>query len=700
MPFFGFFYPFTLFQLYAIANIRHNMAEDNGAARSLFLAALMITSVMTGILFFGIEDEGVNRAPTIDSDVPDSMIIGELDTINITVFDEEMGGLSLLITLNDEQVNNDLDSNGNASLDISHLDVGSHVIRVVATDSLGQDSAFTKVFSINHPPESNTAVSITPETLEISKGGTAPISGIVIHDYVDTCSLRWSSGDISESSLGLPISDTGSFELELSNIQENTTLSMEATCGLWAETSSVVTTKITVIQEIVTGCTDSEATNYNDDAEEDDGSCEYETEPEPVLGCMDQNALNYDEDATEDDGSCVYDEEPVDNSTGSKAWWEKVLLCDSTEQVIPIDDYNTTESDNHICQLSFEIGDSEIVIQSNGIPNHDLESGPGCCTSEQNLEWTIPLNPVNQTGCEPSISTDGCTMAPERDSVAFSVNGVPIFGPEDAPGGDAVAGQEGAYEEDRQHIWLGICHGHSGPGGAYHYHADANCAHWHPDEENNQTWRDYSIDSSRTLSRHSDIVGFAFDGYPIYGFVGWDEEGNISEMKSSYRLKDGETGYNGIIDYEYVQGLGDLDSCNGHFGATPDHPDGIYHYHSTWENGEGGIGFPYFINCYRGEVSIDDARGDNNGGGDDDCSGYGETWGPGIGPPPAGCGGGGQGGQNGQSSEISGTIGDIIGTEPPRGELLGLLILAVVSVRVLASLPISPNRADKAVLYQ
>ena len=127
-------------------------------------------------------------------------------------------------------------------------------------------------------------------------------------------------------------------------------------------------------------------------------------------------------------------------------------------------------------------------------------------------------------------------MAPERDAVALAVNGIPIFGPEDGPGGDAVAGHEGEYEEDRQHIWLGICHGHSGPGGAYHYHADANCAHWHPDEETNQTWRDYSIDSSRSLSEHSPIVGFAFDGYPIYGFIGWNEEGNVSEMKSSYRL--------------------------------------------------------------------------------------------------------------------------------------------------------------------
>jgi len=112
-------------------------------------------------------------------------------------------------------------------------------------------------------------------------------------------------------------------------------------------------------------------------------------------------------------------------------------------------------------------------------------------------------------------------------------------------------------------------------------------------------------------------------------------------MKSSYQLKPGETGYNGIDDYEYVDGLGDLDVCNGHFGPTPDFPQGIYHYHSTIENGLGEMGFPYFLICYHGEVPNSEGEGP-------DCSGHGETWGPGIGPPPDGCGGG--GGPPGQQS--------------------------------------------------
>ena len=63
------------------------------------------------------------------------------------------------------------------------------------------------------------------------------------------------------------------------------------------------------IIEPIFGCTDSEAENYDSQATEDDGSCEYEEpepEPEPVLGCTDESAMNYDSNATEDDGSCEF----------------------------------------------------------------------------------------------------------------------------------------------------------------------------------------------------------------------------------------------------------------------------------------------------------------------------------------------------------------------------------------------------------
>jgi len=48
---------------------------------------------------------------------------------------------------------------------------------------------------------------------------------------------------------------------------------------------------------------DEAATNYDSEAKEDDGSCEYEEE---VEGCTDSTATNYNALATVDDGSCTY----------------------------------------------------------------------------------------------------------------------------------------------------------------------------------------------------------------------------------------------------------------------------------------------------------------------------------------------------------------------------------------------------------
>ena len=75
------------------------------------------------------------------------------------------------------------------------------------------------------------------------------------------------------------------------------------------------------------------------------------------------------------------------------------------------------------------------------------------------------------------------------------------------------------------------------------------------------------------------------DGHRIYGLWGYDDQMNVVEMKSSYKLKEGETGYNGIDDYVYVQGRPPRRATV--IGPTPEFPDGTYHYHSTMMNGEG-----------------------------------------------------------------------------------------------------------------
>ena len=282
---------------------------------------------------------------------------------------------------------------------------------------------------------------------------------------------------------------------------------------------------------------------------------------------------------------------------------QDVWLCQKNE--INIQDFSTDSKDNLTCQVSIEYTEKEVIISANGIPNHSIESGVGCCASNQNSTWYIPLFP------EEAISK---TMAPDRGPVAVTVTGVAIYGPEEGPGGDAVALEYEYFVEDRQPIDLGICGGHSGPGGEYHYHFDSNCIHWHADVSSTSVegWLNGYSQTAPILNKlnikeissdnkyHSPIIGFAFDGYPIYGSLGWDENETVKEITSSYRLKEGTNGYNGIEDYEYIDGLGDLDECNGRLSPTPHSPEGIYHYHTTLRNGNGDLGFPYFLLCYHG----------------------------------------------------------------------------------------------------
>ena len=60
-----------------------------------------------------------------------------------------------------------------------------------------------------------------------------------------------------------------------------------------------------IVSDIVPGCTDYTAENYNPNANYDIGICEYIV----IAGCMDELACNYNSLAEEDDGSCVLAEE-------------------------------------------------------------------------------------------------------------------------------------------------------------------------------------------------------------------------------------------------------------------------------------------------------------------------------------------------------------------------------------------------------
>ncbi|MGB1421609.1 MAG: YHYH protein [Poseidonia sp.] len=492
----------------------------------------------------------------------------------------------------------------------------------------------------------------------IDNGSTIAILGDVEHAHPDeiTVTMRFDE----DVSISTQPNTEGAWSLSVQSSSERVYLNITATHDLEDTTSETTFIEINrTTTENETNQTDNGTGNQTNNGT-DDGSNNgtgNQTGNNTNNGTDDNtgnNTGNETDNGTDDPQDPT---QPTYDPTDMGQFWLDVFRCQTGQNITQVDDLSTTAVETHECSVSITMNETHITIVTNGLPDHDFESTLACtqandCTRAQNYEWVIPRSPANDTSgghdstnCPEANGDFECAAA--LGEVAIAINGVPFYGPEDGPGGDAVASQHGVYEEDRQPIELGVCHAHNGQGGTFHYHADANCLHWHPGD--GETMLDYDISTPAAVAQntangsHSAVIGVSMDGYPIYGLWGYDDQMNIVEMKSSYKLKEGETGYNGIDDYEFVGGLGHLDVCNGHFGPTPEFPDGIYHYHSTMVNGEGDMGFPYFLLCYHGETFLDE------GGNGADCSGFGETWGPGIGPPPPGC----EGGPGGQLSEVT-----------------------------------------------
>ncbi len=202
-----------------------------------------------------------------------------------------------------------------------------------------------------------------------------------------------------------------------------------------------------------------------------------------------------------------------------------------------VKDSNKDGIDN--IQLSY---DSQfLIMKSQGYPNHPTAIFPNSDNPNsirvQQFTFRLPL--------EPKLA-DHITRVP-MGPIGTALNGVVFFNPFEAGGMNAVEG----YSE----VWLDSCCGHPAPGGVYHYHKYPSCV------------KSPFADDGK---QHSPVIGFAFDGFPVYG--PYEESGLMAK------------------DLKAGSGRA-LDVCNGHRDDSRG-----YHYHVTPGR------FPYILGGYVGVV--------------------------------------------------------------------------------------------------
>jgi hypothetical protein len=234
-------------------------------------------------------------------------------------------------------------------------------------------------------------------------------------------------------------------------------------------------------------------------------------------------------------------------------------------------------------RVEISVEDGYRYIRANGIPDHPTgrfpnQSNPNAI-APQEYAFRVPAAPMSANRMTP------VGLRP----FGVAINGVP-FDPNAAEfwGRDPEFGWQ--FEALGPAVDLGLDHnnGHVQPGGAYHYHG--------------MPW---ALVQMLNTSYGMVLIGYAADGFPIYALHGHEKPNDprspLVKVRSSYRLRagmrdDGPGGrFDGsfVQDYEFVNGAGDLDGCNGRFGVTPQYPGGIYHYFVTED-------FPFIPRFYRG----------------------------------------------------------------------------------------------------
>jgi hypothetical protein len=297
---------------------------------------------------------------------------------------------------------------------------------------------------------------------------------------------------------------------------------------------------------------------------------------------------------------------------------------------------NSTAIANNIlvnCQ-QVQYSATSVYVSTKGVPSYPtgpfLDNNPSNAT-DQNAIFKFPLNPqVNSgtktatTGGNIGVFINGVALFDYRDGVAWNPNtnalcGGPGNSP--CPGGmgtaqawnrDAIPAERPGFDCSKGHPAMGNYHHHQNPSA---FKLDLNvistvCNLYDADGL-------YVIDSTQ----HSPLIGYAYDGFPIYGAYGYQNpsgNGGVARIKSGYQLRnittrtvyaDGTDVADGPAvsntyplgyfreDYEFIAHPNDssyLDEHNGRFCITPEYPNGTYAYFCTVDANHNSA-YPYAV---------------------------------------------------------------------------------------------------------
>jgi len=164
-----------------------------------------------------------------------------------------------------------------------------------------------------------------------------------------------------------------------------------------------------------------------------------------------------------------------------------------------------------------EVNETHLVVHTRNLPNHPTAFFPDVWRSldgnpnyiqEQQSTYYIALEPkVNH---ERTAMTEGnANRALPMGPIGLAINGVIFFNPF-----DHIAEEDAVWRLDR-------CCGHPSPKDEYHYHKYPVCVKtpWTDDGE-----------------AHSPVIGFAFDGIPVYG--PYESKGVMAKVSTQNPLND------------------------------------------------------------------------------------------------------------------------------------------------------------------